>query len=384
MHPQSLRSHSRTLTLLLAATLAAAPDLRAQQDVPPVNIGEVLQALRALRDQQTAQIKAQKQTAIQQLSSVAGSAEKSIQLWEDAVRATQFDGMAKEGAQFRAWKEGEGEALKERAVQNAVHLHLTWLVLTLQHSAGAKVKDMLPSVVNYTKELVADEAAMEALAESIKREKEAAAISPPGGGNRRNQNQPNKISDAVIKRTHDQIMRPLSGSPVVKWMKLTDVVGRGQANGPGRGGRRAAMADTADVGDGGSWEDNPGNLDGIFQKIILPELRLQKDARVLEYWDLKLKKEADTASRSRLAYEIEKFNTERRPSLLWSRSQEYLLLGQKNRAISEMFALIKACPTHPEADAWIGELEQLLAPPAPSAPAAEPSAAAAPVPVPGL
>ncbi len=377
MHPQPYRFHSRPLALLLAASLAATPALHAQQDAPPVDIGQLLQTLRALREQQTSQLRTQKQAAIQQLASVASSPEKSVQLWEEAVRATQFDGMAKEGAQFRAWKEGEGEALKERLVQNAVQLHLRWLVLTLQHSAGTKVKELLPTVVNYTKDLVADEAAMELLAETMKREKEAAAIAPPGGGNRRNQNQPNKISDAVIKRTHDQIVRPgLAASPVVKWMKLADFVKPAGADGA-RGGRRA------EAPAGGNWESNPGNLDGIFQNIILPELREQKDARVLEYWDLKLKKEADTASRSRLAYEIEKFNNERRPTLLWSRAQEFIVLGQKNRAVSELFAVIKAHPTHPQADDWIAALEQLLAPPTPTTPAATTPPSAAPAPSPG-
>lgn len=349
MHPHSLRPNSRALTLFLAATLAALPALHAQQDAPAVDAGQLLQALRALRDQQTAQIKSQKQTAYQQISAAAGSAERAIQLWEDAVRATQFDGMAKEGAQFRAWKETEGEALKEREVQTAVHLHLTWLVLTLQRSAGAKVSELLPSIVNYTKELSADETAMDLLSENIKREKEAAAIAPPGGGNRRNQNQPRGISDAAIKKAHDQILKPaLAASPVVKWMNLADMV---RVDG---------------------WENNPGNFDGIFQSIILPELRLQKDPRALEYWDLKLKKEADAASRSKLAFEIDKFNSQRRPTLLWNRSQEYLSIGQKNRAVSEMFALIKAHPTHPDADDWIGKLEQLLLPAAPPAPAAVP------------
>jgi hypothetical protein len=30
------------------------------------------------------------------------------------------------------------------------------------------------------------------------------------------------------------------------------------------------------------WELTPGNVDGIFQKIILPELRAQHDPRLLE------------------------------------------------------------------------------------------------------
>ena len=91
MHPQTYRFRPCSLALLLAAGLAAAPALQAQQDAPPVDIAQLLQTLRALREQQTTQLKTQKQTAIQQLSSVAASPEKAVQLWEDAVRATQFD-----------------------------------------------------------------------------------------------------------------------------------------------------------------------------------------------------------------------------------------------------------------------------------------------------
>jgi hypothetical protein len=261
--------------------------------------------------------------------------------------------MTKEGAQFRAWKDAEGEMLKERPVANAVHLHLTWLALTLQHTSGIPTKDLLPSVVNYTKELAMDEAVIDALADNIKLEREAAAIAPPGGGNRRNQPQPRKATDAEIKRAHDSILkRGLGASPVVKWMNLNEAIATQK------------------------WENNPSDFDGIYEKIILPELRAQRDLRALEYWDIKLKKEADAATRSKLAYEVDKFNTQRRPALLWSRAQELSQLGQKNRAVGEMFTLIKTYPTHPDAGAWITTLEQTLMPPAP-APAAEATGAAA-------
>jgi hypothetical protein len=107
---------------------------------------------------------------------------------------------------------------------------------------------------------------------------------------------------------------------------------------------------------------------------------------------MKLKREADKASQSKLAFEIEKFNTMRRPVLLWNRSQEYVNLGLKNRAATEMFALIKAHPTHPDADEWLNTLEELLAPapapvpavPAPAAEATGTTSVPARPPVPGL
>ncbi|HEX8311866.1 MAG TPA: hypothetical protein VF614_11145, partial [Chthoniobacteraceae bacterium] len=95
---------------------------------------------------------------------------------------------------------------------------------------------------------------------------------------------------------------------------------------------------------------------------ILPELRAAKDPRLLEYWDRELAREAAAAGASHLAFEIEKFNQQRKPEILWSRAQDMLLIGQKNRAIGEMFGLIKNYPGHPRAADWITKLEGLLKP----------------------
>ncbi len=105
-----------------------------------------------------------------------------------------------------------------------------------------------------------------------------------------------------------------------------------------------------------------------------------KDPHVVDYWDAKLRHESEGATRSKLTFEVDKFNTVRRPQLLWSRSQDLATIGHKNRAAAEMFTLIKTFPTHPDAPGWIDQLQTLLAPPAP-APAAEPaSLSSAPTP----
>jgi hypothetical protein len=365
MYPHPTRSISRPLALILAGLLAAPAIAPAQQqDAPPVDVGQLLQSLRAMRQQQATQLLSQKQTAWQRINAAAGSNEAATTMWENAVRATQMEGAGKENSQFKTWKDTEGESFKEREVQNAVRLHIQWLAFTLQRSGGAKVKDMLPSLISYTKELLADEIGMDALVEAIKREKELGAANPKRAQRSRD--------DAATKKAHDAVLnRGLGGSVVVQWLKLNDFINVEH------------------------WELNPGNLDGIYKNIILPELRAQRDQRVFEYWDMKLKKEADKASQSKLAFEIEKFNTLRRPALLWNRSEEYISLGLKNKAVSEMFALIKAYPTHPDADEWVDKLEQVLLPPAPATPVTDPSAASpgtttapttpapAPVPVPG-
>ena len=339
-----LISPRRSLAFLLAAVLAV-PGARAQ-DGQAVNIGEMLQQLRQLREQTALKTKADKQRAIQEVSAAAASGEGAVNAWEKAVMATQFDGVAKEATAFKAWRDGEGEALKEAEGKNAARLYFQWLALTLQRSSGTPVKDMIPSVVNYTKELLADQAAIENLDDSIKRDKEK------DNGKRGMQR---KSNDADVKKMHDNILnKGLGGSVVVQWLKLGEWVNVDH------------------------WEGTPGNFDGIYEKIILPELRLQRDQRVLEYWDMKIKREGERAAKSKLEFEHDKFLTQRLPKLQWGKAADMAVLGFKNRAATEMFTLIRKHPQHPDAGDWMGRLEEMLMPPAAAPATTAPAAPVAP------
>lgn len=350
MFPRSPRTAFACLTIGLLASSAA---LHADQDLPPVDVAKMLKELHGLKDKQAVDAKGSKQAAIQQLTTAASSIPAGITFWESGVKATQMDGGGKENEQFRAWMNTEGELFKERQVQSAVHLHLEWLLLTLQRSNGKEVKDLLPSLINYTKELIADQTEMEAFVDAIKKEKDG----PPGVKPRRgNPGQQDARADEEVRKLHDKILRTnLGNSMIVSWLKLDDAVSLEK------------------------WELVPGALDGIYNKIIQPELRAQRDTRVFDFWDMKLKREADAATKSRLSFEVDKFNSQRRPELLWNRVQEYTYLGQKNRAVTEMFNLIKQYPQHPSATEWTAALEAVLAPPPPDA-----TTTAAPAPVPAV
>ena len=336
----------RSLALVIAAALAV-PWARAQ-DGQAVDIGQMLQQLRALRADTAAKTKADKQKAIQEVASAAASGEAAVNAWEKAVMATQFDGVTKEATAFKAWRDSEGEALKEGAGKNAARLYFQWLALTLQRSSGTPVKDLLPAVINYTKELAGDLAGMENLDDTIKREKERDAAKH---GVQR------KSNDADVKKMHDSILKGgLGGSMVVQWLKLGEWV-----NVP-------------------NWEGSPGNFDGIYENIILPELRAQRDQRVLEYWDMKIKREGDNTAKSKLEFEHDKFLTHRMPILLWKKAADTAVIGMKNRAATEMFTLIRKYPQHPNAGEWMSKLEEMLMPAAAPAPAPAPATGTVPPP----
>ena len=334
-------STTSRLALALAALLAV-PCARAQ-DGQTVDIGQMLQQLRQLRETTATKTKADKQKAIQEVASAAASGESAVNAWEKAVMATQFDGVAKEQSAFKAWRDGEGEALKEAEAKNAARLYFQYLALTLQRSSGTPVKDLIPALVNYAKDLQADQAGMDNLDDTIKREKERADAKR---GN------PRKTNDAEVKKMHDSILtKALGGSVPVQWLKLGEWVNVDK------------------------WEGTPSNLDGIYEKTILPEWRTQKDQRVLEYWDLRIKREGDSAAKSKLEFEHDKFLTQKMPALLWKKAVDMAAVGMKNRAATEMFTLIRKYPSHPDATAWMTQLEGLLLPaaavpvaPAPAAP----------------
>lgn len=336
----------RSLPFVFSLFAAIAPAFSQVQDAPAVDVATLLKELSRIREQQTVQAKQTRQTALQQINAAAASGERAVAMWEEAVRAVQFDGAPKENAGFRDWKDKDGEALNGPLARNAARLYFTWLGLTIERDAGTPVKDMLPKIIAYTKELAADQAAEDALEDAIKRERESAA-----GNNKRAPQR--KTSDDQVKKMHDQILRRAVGSsPVVQWMRISDFVSPEK------------------------WEKQPGNLDGIYTQTILPELRAQRDPRVIEYWDYKLKREGEAAAKTKLAFDIEKFTTQRRPALIWNRAEEMLLIGQKNRAIGDMFTLIRTYPQHPEATGWISRLEAVLAPPAPATTSETPAAPA--------
>lgn len=335
-----------TLALLASAMLGLPA--RAAEDGAAVDAGQMLQTLRQLREQSTVQMKAGKQKMIQDLAAAAASGEAAVQMWEKAVMATQFDGVNKEQTAFRAWRDKEGEALKESETKNAARLYFSWLGLTLQRSAGVPVKDLIPAIVRYTQDLATVQASLEKLEDEIKHDKELA--------DGKHGPQPKSNKPAAKKTAQDILGKPLTGSMVVDWLRV---------------GAWISVE---------NWKDTPGDLDGIFETIILPELRTQRDPRVVEYWDGRMKREAAAALESKREFERDKYNTQRLPVLLAQRALEFGEIGQRNRCVTELFSVVRKYPNHASASAWMAKLEEMLRPPTTSAAPAAPAAPVAPVP----
>lgn len=340
------------------------------QDAPAVDARAILEALKSIREQNEAGIKTRKQNAYNQVMQAASSGASAAAFWKQAVKEVQFAGADHSASKISDWKDGDGEAFSSKECQNAARLHLYWLGLSLQRSMGTETKAMLQNIIEFTKQIRAEEDAMERLDAAIDRAKDRKDRDKAG-------------EEQIVKRVHDQILRAsVGGTPVARWLQLGDLLGDS--------GKRRGQRNEKAEGEPSGWEMTPGNVDGIYASIILPEFRATKDPRLLEYWDLKVKIETEKAAEKKLDVEQRDWLQIRRPSLLWARTQDLVVLGQKNRAISEMLAILKANPQHPGAGGWIASIESTLlgtlpapAAPAPAAPVAVPSGAVpAPVAVP--
>ena len=368
-----------TLRLIACAAASALilPAFAAElQDAAPVDAAQVLDLLEKLKQQQKAALKQRRASAFETVKAATASGEKAAALWKEAVKTVQFDGAEDEQAKLKAWRENEGDALNGKEAQNAARLHLTWLFYTLQFKAGVKKKDLLPFVIEYTNQLTADGQTMETFDDQLQKERERDASGKHGlrrGGD-----------EKTVKHMHDSILQTsVSASPVAKYLGLEDVLPRAtsQTDRLAKSVAKLLGETKAPTAQDESWPMTPGDLEAIHQAIILPEYRSTKDQRILDYWERVLRRESDSVAKRKVDYEEKRFATVRRPELLWSRAEDLYQIGLKNRAITEMVAVLRSNPLHPRAEGWISQLETML-PAGAKAPAA--SAADAPLAPPPL
>ncbi len=339
---------------LFVAALSV-PAFAQLNDLPAVDLKQVLSGIRQFKEQNETGIKTRRNTAYRLISAAAGSNEAAAAFWTNAVLAVQFAGVDHQTTAVRDWKNGEGEGLKAKEGANAARLHLFWLGLTMQHSAGAETKQLLPTILDFVRQLDADEIAIGRVAEQIDKAKNS------GPGKKNPATAKSIAEDTQAKKMHDSILRtPVAGSPVAQSLQIADILGDS--------GKRRKKGDKGEEGAAG-WEAVPGNVNGIYNAIILPEFRETRDPRILDYWDMMLRKNQESVYAGMPAFDERQKTQIERPTLMWARTQDMMLIGLKNRAITEMYNLIKAYPQHPEAANWISQLEQIITPsaPAPSA-----------------
>ena len=292
--------HRLFLLAFLLITPAPCCLLAQQADAPPVNVNSVLTTLSQIKKKQHSDITSTETTLAQQLMATASSPADAINYYVNAVYNTQFVGQNREAKVFQDWKKKHEPEFKDAGFRTALCLHLMYLSLAISHDSGVKVKDLLPTLLAYTQQVSENE--------------------------------------TELAGQEEFMTAPLSKSIFVRSLQIGQYV--------------------TDVD---AWEPIPINVDGIFDKVILPEFRNAKNATgIFQYWDARIQREETKAANSKRPLDTDTFAKVTKPGLLWQRTEEYVGLGQVNNAINHMVEIIKAYPYHPSTPDWIAEAEKLV------------------------
>ena len=318
-----------------------APQVLAQQDGPPVDGNSILRDLDQIEEKQKLALQTARNTAISQIKTAASSASNATNLYESAIEATQFDGVRGQGAAFADWKKSKSALLRTKEMQTALLLHLKYLALSLERKDSDKPELFVPPSLAFAVEVAgADDLFLKQgqyIRDQASKDKDGVAV----------QKEAVKLKDELLGKS-------LADSIFVKWLRLGPSLPKGE-----------------------DWELTPGNIPGILEKNVRPVLREAKNPQVIDTWEFEMKVLADRITFGRLEHQAAEFNTVARPRLQFSRANDMVVIGQKNRAVSEIYSMVKTYPQHPDFSKWVQRLRELLQP-APAAPAAEETPAETP------
>ena len=227
-----------------------------------------------------------------------------------------FDGLKDKVSAFMDWKKNHAEEMRSQDFQTALRLHLRYLILSLERGGTDKPMTLAKPSMDYVAELVKAQADFK--------------------------------SDAAEKEI---LSKKINDSLFTHWLKLGQWLPSEK-----------------------EWESSPNNVSGILEKNIRRPLREAKDPNLISVWDFEIQTRNENISkRGSRDYDANQFKTIELPKLQFARANDLVALGMNNRGITEIFALIKANPQHPDFAAWLQRLRELLTPaekePPPPAPA---------------
>jgi len=288
------------------------------QDAPPIDASKLLESLQKLEQQNEEATEEGAESLENLFRKSAGNFGAARDLYYQCRRVLDFEGEGRESMKFREW-EDKFEADMEKSDREQefaalLNLHLRYLVLSLRR---ARLQEDPEAVAALMPEL-------KAFAEEI------AASSTQYEGRGRGE----------VGRVFQELWeRPISASPFLRAQNAGNFVGEIEA-----------------------WEPVVSNYQGMFEKVLLPYWRKNRDTQAIAYWEMRLAILEQRLAEIELAVEKQRLAGIARPELHWNKAKEYTLIGQPNRGVLAMFEVVRANPNHPEFEDWVTEIRNLLQP----------------------
>lgn len=318
-----MRTFSKMVALSLGLTIFSGT-LLAQRDSAPVNIDAILRDLDQLEKNREKSIFSIQSAAISRLRSVVANPSAAFDLYEKAVKDIQFEGRSGQGMAFIDWKKSKQPGFRTVEAKTAMTLHLKYLILSLQRGASDEPEKFVQPSLAYVAEVAA--------ADEMFLQQRAV------GKGRSVKNRDQMAAQSEARRIKSELLdKPLRSSLFVRWMRLENYLPKAE-----------------------SWELTPGNISGLLDKNIRPAMREAKDPKLIDTWAFEIKVLADRVTFGQLEHRANEFNTITRPKFQFARANDMEAVGQKNRAINEIYSMVKTYPQHPDFETWVSHLRTLL------------------------
>lgn len=287
----------RTPLLLTLLALSTVVPAFAADDASAPNVDSLLKEITAIEQKREQSRSTLRNAVLTKLQAGAASGPGAINVYTDAVEAVRFEGKKEKAEAFMDWKKQNSDAFRARPTQDAAQFYFRYAILAVQRKATDKPETLVAPTLAYVGDLV-----------------KAAPT----------------IAEAPSQEVRELLSKPLGQSVVAQSLGLGEW-----------------------LPDDKTWEQRAGDIAGILEKNVRPILRATKNPQLLQTWDLQMQVEADRITTGRSAHEANQFNTITRPKLQFQRAQDMVVLGQPNRAVGEMIALIRTYPDHPDFANWV-------------------------------
>ncbi len=317
----------RFLGLFGIVVVVSVADVSAQ-DAPPPNVDAILKEIEALEQKQLQGKNAQQRAIYAQIQAAAASPSAAGNFFSKATEEVNFAGKKDAVQGYIAWKKSHADLLRSREMQTALMLHLRYLMLAMQRKDMEKPETQLPAIMQYVKDVIESDKVF-------------------------------RNASVPMEEVRGLLDKPLNASVMAQWMRLGEWLPEEK-----------------------TWEGRPGFVPGILEKNVRSILREKKDPQLVATWDLEMQLVADRITNARGEYKEDEFNQVTRPRLQFKQALDMIVVGQPNRALTQMIALIRTSPAHPDFPTWVAKIRERVKPPAPPASAApapvEPEASATP------
>lgn len=255
---------------------------------------------------------------IKELREAGLTADKSFNLWLDCMREVEYDQKGKTMAEFSEWKRKltkEPNHDRDAEFQSEVQ----WLAIVLM-DANARTEaaraDTITAAMLFVDTLVDRTGRVDREKPDGRGRPDGRGVGGPGGG----------INESVLS------------SVFAKHYKLDATVSKRET---------------------GAY--SPGDVDAIYDKMILPFFREAKQAaNLMNAWQKRINQQTAMAEAQHFKEAKEQFVAEKLPVLRWGQAHELFTLGQEETAAQTMLSLIRANMSHRNASNWIEELKALV------------------------